>query len=103
MEYWLCKIYMTKVARTLCHIASTGLASGISVNDALSWIHETTQLWAATFHSFWKAYSAICDGHTTLHKIETIMIIYIENIKIYTYKSLNHHSNNILLQLYLYK
>lgn len=75
MEYWLCKIYMTKVAGTFCHIASTGLASGISVNDALSWIHKTTQLWTSTLHGFGKAYPAICDGHTTLHKIGKLTII----------------------------
>lgn len=75
MKYWFCKIYVTKMARTLCHIASTCLASGISVNDTLSWIHKTTQLWTSTFHSFWKAYPAICDGHTTLHKMEMLIMI----------------------------
>lgn len=61
MKYWFCEIYMTKMTRTLCHITGTCLTSRISVNDALSRIHETTQFRAATFHSFWKSYAAICD------------------------------------------
>lgn len=61
MKYWLCKIYVTKMTGTFCHITSACLTSRISVNDTLSWIHEAAQFRAATFHGFWKSYATICD------------------------------------------
>ena len=36
------QLYVAKVARTLCHVASTRLAPRAAVNDSLAWIHQTT-------------------------------------------------------------
>lgn len=70
MKYWLRQIYMTKMARAFCHVTSTCLTSGISVDNTLSRVHETTQFRASALHGFRKTYAAICDGHTTLRNIQ---------------------------------
>lgn len=40
MKHWLGKIQVTKVSWTISHVASTGGASGVPVNTALSGVHQ---------------------------------------------------------------
>lgn len=74
MKHRFSEINVSKVAGTFGHITGTGLTTGLSVDDTLSGIHETAELWAPRFHSFWEADATFGDGHTSLKKKEDTLI-----------------------------
>jgi hypothetical protein len=68
IEHWFGQFYMSKMPRTLWHIASTCLASRLTVNYTLTWIHQTIQLWPSTFHCFRIANTSFSDWHSPLQQ-----------------------------------
>lgn len=57
---------MAEVAGTLGHVPGTSLAAGMTINDALSGIHEATKFGAARFHGLREADATLGDRHSTL-------------------------------------
>lgn len=66
MEHGFGEVDVAKVPRALSHVAGTGLAAGVAVDDTLARVHEPAQLGPPALHGLREADPPLRDGHTAL-------------------------------------
>ena len=98
MKDWFSQLYVTKMTRTFCHVASTCKAARAAINDPLSRIHQATKFRAAALHGLWVFDASIfCYGHTTLSRREgkkIIRICIMSNMLSFNYHIMTHTEAN---------